>query len=93
MIAALEARGVLARWGSRNAESKKSLDITTDSALVSSIHSVKGLDFKIAYIFGLDSLDLNSEEDRRLAHVGIPRARERLTICLEKPTPLEDYLR
>lgn len=82
LVEALEARGVLARWAARDTASKRGYDITTDSVTVSTIHSVKGLDFAHVFLLGLDQLRPDDERARRLAHVGITRARERLTLCV-----------
>lgn len=92
MIAALEARGVLARWAARDTLSKREFDITTDSVTISTIHSAKGLDFAHVFIIGLDHLDLTRPQDKALAHVGMTRARENLVICLSRPSPLDSLL-
>lgn len=86
LLAALEARGVLGRWAAKNAESKRNYDITTDSVTISTIHSAKGLDFAHVILAGLDLLPADDEYARRLAYVGLTRARETLTIavCGEK---------
>lgn len=84
LVEALEARGVLARWAARDAASKRSYDITTDSVTVTTAHSAKGLDYGHVFLFGLDRLDPGRDFDRRLAHVGITRARECLTICIDR---------
>lgn len=82
IVRALEERGILASWIARDVASKRAYDITTDSVTVSSIHSVKGLDYAHVFLLGLDRLDPAKEGDRRLAHVGITRAREGLAICV-----------
>jgi DNA helicase II / ATP-dependent DNA helicase PcrA len=62
-----------------------------DSVQLMSLHSAKGLEFKHVYVVGLeeglfptqravDDGDVALEEERRLAYVGITRARERLCI-------------
>lgn len=82
LLHAIEARGALARWAARDAASKRSFDITTDSVTVSTIHSAKGLDFAHVFLLGLDSLNPEKSQDRRLAHVGLTRARESLTLAV-----------
>ena len=82
LLHAIEARGALARWAARDAASKRSFDITTDSVTVSTIHSAKGLDFAHVFLLGLDSLNPEKSQARRLAHVGMTRARERLTLAV-----------
>lgn len=92
LIAALEARGILARWVARDAASKLDYDISTDSVTISTIHSAKGLDYAHVFLLGLDSLKPESVHDRRLAHVGITRAREGLTLCILSRTGLAEEL-
>lgn len=82
LVEAIEARGALARWAARDTASKRGYDITTDSVTVSTIHSAKGLDFAHVFLLGLDQLRPDDERARRLAHVGMTRARERLTLCV-----------
>lgn len=82
LVEAIEARGALARWAARDTASKRGYDITTDSVTVSTIHSAKGLDFAHVFLLGLDQLRPDDEKARRLAHVGMTRARERLTLCI-----------
>lgn len=93
LVEALEARGLLARWGARDATSKRSYDITTDSVTVTTAHSAKGLDYRHVFLFGLDRLNPGRDFDRRLAHVGITRARESLTICLNSLSGLASFLK
>lgn len=93
LVEALEARGVLARWAARDAISKRSYDITTDSVTVTTIHSAKGLDYSHVFLFGLDRLDAGRDFDRHLAHVGITRARENLTLCLNSLSGLAAVLK
>lgn len=83
LVEAIEARGgALARWAARDTASKRGYDITTDSVTVSTIHSAKGLDFAHVFLLGLDQLRPDDEKAWRLAHVGMTRARERLTLCV-----------
>lgn len=88
----LEAQGVLARWIAKNIESKRNFDITTDSVTISTIHSAKGLDFAHVFLLGLDSLNPALEKHRNLAHVGITRARENLTLGICNDCWLTDLL-
>ncbi len=79
----LEYSGIMARWISKNADTKHYYDITTDSVTVSTIHSVKGLDFSHVFIIGLDTLP-DTPHNRRVAYVGMTRARDRLTVVCGK---------
>ncbi|MBD5642231.1 MAG: ATP-binding domain-containing protein [Desulfovibrio sp.] len=79
LLRGLESRGILARWLSRDASSKRFYDITTDSVTISTIHSAKGMDFANVFLAGFS--DSDAENYRRLAYVGMTRARGRLFIC------------
>ncbi len=74
-----------------------SLDESEDRVLLMTIHSAKGLEFKNVYLVGMEdglfpsSMSINDdnssaeiEEERRLAYVGITRAKEKLTISAAK---------
>lgn len=81
LVQAIEAQGALAQWTARDSSSKRNFDITTDSVTVSTVYSAKGLDFAHVFLLGLEGLNPASVHHRRLAYVGMTRARERLTIC------------
>lgn len=81
LLEAVEARGVMARWVARDTVSKRDFDITTDSVSISTIHSAKGLDFAHVFLLGLERLQPGNARQRRLAYVGITRAREQLTLA------------
>jgi DNA helicase-2/ATP-dependent DNA helicase PcrA len=66
-----------------------------ERTLLMTIHSAKGLEFKNVYLIGMEdglfpsymsisSGDAEIEEERRLAYVGITRAKEKLTISAAK---------
>ncbi|MBR5762525.1 MAG: ATP-binding domain-containing protein, partial [Lachnospiraceae bacterium] len=66
-----------------------------ERTLLMTIHSAKGLEFKNVYLIGMEdglfpsymsisSGDAEIEEERRLAYVGITRAKEKLTITAAK---------
>ena len=70
-----------------------SLDQETDYVVLMTLHSAKGLEFPNVYLAGMedglfpsymsitaDNSDQEIEEERRLAYVGITRAKEHLTI-------------
>lgn len=84
MQKALEKRGILACWLSKDSQSKRAYDITTEKVAISTIHSAKGMDFAHVFLLGLDLLK-DTEKNRRLAYVGITRAREELAFsnCTE----------
>lgn len=82
IIEKLEEWGILTYWVAKDMFSKQSYDITTDSVTISTIHSVKGLDYAHVFLLGLDRLDASKDKDRYLAYVGITRARESLSLCI-----------
>lgn len=69
------------------------VDSSTPKALLMTLHSAKGLEFKHVYLAGMEDglfpsyMSIGSddpsdiEEERRLAYVGITRAKEDLTLC------------
>jgi hypothetical protein len=80
---ALDSRGILNTWVSEDYRSKKTYDITTNSVTISTIHSVKGLDYSTVFLLGLDFLEPREwSEDQldRLTYVAITRARYQLFI-------------
>ena len=80
---ALEMEGVLSRWAAESVAAKKAYDITTNSVTISTIHTVKGLDFVCVFLLGLDFLDpkrWSAEQIDSLVYVGITRARYRLFV-------------
>ena len=79
----LESKGILNNWVSKNYQSKKTYDITTNSVVISTIHSVKGLDYSVVFLLGLDFLEPKSwseEQIGKLIYVAITRARYQLFI-------------
>lgn len=92
----LEENGILTSWASRNAQSKSTWDITTDSVGLSTIHSMKGLDAEAVFIWGLDALDtgrMSEDKLHTLAYVACTRARRHLEILYCEETPLVTRLR
>jgi len=92
---ALADRGVMSRWAAQNLTAKQAYDITTNSVTISTIHSVKGMDFSCVFLLGVDLLDpiiWTEEQIQRLIYVGITRARYRLVIPYLDRTGLIDKL-
>ncbi|RMG85932.1 MAG: hypothetical protein D6708_14930 [Candidatus Dadabacteria bacterium] len=82
--AALQARGVLARWASEDYRSKAAFDVTTDAVAISTIHTAKGMDWSVVFVVGLDELEpgerWGKEQLKNLAYVAITRARYELVV-------------
>jgi hypothetical protein len=67
-------------------QDKLMLDLSTDSVKLITIHSCKGLEFKIVFLVGLESMPrpAHSEDDERtLTYVGLTRAQDVLHIPYE----------
>ena len=87
----LEKKGILADWMSEDYRSKKSYDITTDKVCISTVHSVKGLDYDTVFVVGLESLfdhRWNIEVQKRLIHIALTRARRRVFFAMLSTTKL-----
>jgi superfamily I DNA/RNA helicase len=94
---ALEMEGVLSRWAAESVAAKRAYDITTNSVTISTIHTVKGLDFAIVFLLGLDSLDSKrwtADQIYSLVYdVGITRARYQVFVPYIQTTALINRLK
>ncbi|MCJ7796562.1 MAG: NERD domain-containing protein [Thermoleophilia bacterium] len=88
----LDAQGIVWRWASEDMHSKRSYDITADSVTISTVHSVKGLDFSCVFLVGFDMLKpggrWSEAQIRSLTYVAATRARVWLWV-LEGPPPVK----
>ncbi len=86
----LEGRGILATWLSEDVRSKTAYDITIDTVTLSTVHSVKGLDYAAVFVIGIDLIEAQDRWDaKQLAHivyVALTRARFRLCVPYVKKT-------
>jgi superfamily I DNA/RNA helicase len=86
--AVLDSAGVLWRWASQDSRSKTDYDIAADSVTISTMHSVKGLDFACVFLVGFDFLEPSTHwtdaQMASLAYVAITRARTRLYAAYER---------
>jgi len=90
-IDSLKSKGLVYQWASEDYQSKIHYDITTDCITLSTVHSVKGLDYACVFIVGLDLLahdKIPPEDMRNLVYVAMTRARERLYIPYVTKTPM-----
>ena len=84
IISSLEAQGILANWASEDYRAKRDYDVSTQRVTVSTIHSVKGLDYAFVFLLGLDLLKgggMMEIQNIMLAYVGVTRARYMLFIA------------
>jgi hypothetical protein len=89
---ALELKGIMSNWASEDYRAKRGYDVTTEKVCVSTIHSVKGLDFASVFLLGLEFLEpgerWTQEQIDNLVYVAMTRARYRLYIPYLKETDL-----
>ena len=72
--------------------SKHKKNIEEDAVILSTIHGVKGMEFKNVYLINcneeniphVNSIDNNLEEERRLFYVGVTRAIDNIWLCICK---------
>ncbi|MCB2291289.1 ATP-dependent helicase [Clostridium sp. CS001] len=72
--------------------SKHKKNTDEDAVILSTIHGVKGMEFKNVYLINcneeniphVNSIDKNLEEERRLFYVGITRAVDNVWLCISK---------
>ena len=79
----LDENGILHNWASKNYQSKKAYDVTTNSVTLSTIHSVKGFDYSSVFLLGMDLIQpgrWTENQINKLAYVAITRARHQLFI-------------
>lgn len=75
-------------WATENQESKKNLDLSSNTVKVLTLESSKGIEFRKVFLVGLDHLprdDRDEKNERRLTYVGLTRAQESVTILTTGP--------
>ena len=77
-IDAFQSKGIFFNWVSEDVRAKKAYDITTNSVTLSSIHSIKGLDYYCIFLVGLGLMEekkWTEEQIERLTYVAVTRAK------------------
>jgi hypothetical protein len=90
----LESKGILAEWMSEDYRTKKSYDITTEKVCVSTVHSVKGLDYDTVFVIGLESLledRWDKDVKKKLVHIALTRARRRAYFAMYDSKKMLDF--
>lgn len=99
ILEALEVEAIPNFWVNRDSESKGALDPQENSVKVMTIHSGKGMEFPIIFVFGIEALKVPaqlvsaSEEEwnkTRLAYVGFTRAQDVLYLTYTRSNPIID---
>lgn len=79
---ALEQHGLMVNWAAEDARAKRRYDITTDSVTLSTVHSVKGMDYAHVLLVGMPPFHMGGTGyAEKLAYVGMTRARLGLELC------------
>jgi len=74
----LEASGILSNWIAEDVRAKESYDITSNRVTISTIHSIKGLDYDCMFLLGLDLIDAGGWSEKQidnLVYVALTRAK------------------
>lgn len=78
----LEQHGLMVNWAAEDVRSKRCYDITTDSVTLSTVHSVKGMDYAYVFLVGMPPVKSgDAGYAEKLAYVGMTRARLGLELC------------
>jgi len=97
ILSALDGCDIPHFWVNRDKESKAGLDPNGDLVKVMTVHSAKGMEFPIVFVFGLEALpapaQLNTgtaEEAHRtrVAYVGMTRAQDILYLTYTRSNPI-----
>ena len=74
-------------WVTESQQSKMSLDLASPSVKLSTIESAKGMEFRLVFLVGLDTLprpERDEADERKLAYVGLTRAQDLLYLLGSK---------
>lgn len=78
---------------SKSGSTKSKFKLHSDTVNISTIHSIKGLDFKYVFICGINDRLLDSiDESKKLLYVGMTRARDVLKITYSVDNAIVDDL-
>ncbi|MHB0997041.1 MAG: nuclease-related domain-containing DEAD/DEAH box helicase [Elusimicrobiales bacterium] len=85
----LEKQGIPVYWLAKDNLAKKNFNLSLNAVVVSTIHSVKGLEFDHVYFSGIEcfplqNLDLTEREDASIVYVGMTRAKKRVVLISTK---------
>jgi len=94
----LEKQGIPVYWLAKDNLAKKNFTLSLNAVVVSTIHSVKGLEFDQVYFSGiecfpLESLNLTGRENASIVYVGMTRAKKRVVLISTKENQTVSKLR
>lgn len=94
LVAALEADQIPHRALTWERESRKAFDLAAPGVKLLTVHSAKGLEFPVVFLFGVEALrvpqsledaDLEEANFTRVAYVGMTRAKDLLYLTYTRP--------
>jgi superfamily I DNA/RNA helicase len=98
LLGALEAQKIPALWvNNRDRETMRSISLLGDQVKLLTVHSAKGLQFPVVFLFGVEALripasirECTAEEANRMrvAYVGMTRAMDLLYLTYTRPNPI-----
>lgn len=97
ILRALDEHGVPYFWVNQSADAKAILDLSDNSVKVMTVHSSKGMEFPIVFLFGVEALRIPdsfhgaSRDDAnrtRVAYVGMTRAQDTLYLTYTRLNPI-----
>jgi hypothetical protein len=94
LVAALEADGIPHRALTWDRESRRGFDLAAPGVKLLTVHSAKGLEFSVVFLFGVEALRVPESLDdaevaeanfTRVAYVGMTRAKDLLYLTYTRP--------
>lgn len=99
ILPALDEHKIPYFWVNQDKDAKTTVDFSENSVKVMTVHSCKGLEFPVVFIFGLEALrvpdslvEASTEEANRtrVAYVGMTRAQDLLYLTYTRTNPVID---
>jgi len=70
-------------WVTENRYSKRAIDVLSQTVKLSTIESLKGMEFRVVFLLGLEHLprpDRSEDQERKVVYVGLTRAQDVLYV-------------
>jgi superfamily I DNA/RNA helicase len=99
ILPALEVEKIPYFWVNQNRDTRDAVDMSESSVKVMTVHSSKGMEFPIVFLFGVEALrvpgnlrDASTDEANltRVAYVGMTRAQDILYLTYTRANPIID---
>lgn len=82
----LEEGDIPFHWVNRDPEAKRSL--VPDVVTVSTVHSAKGREFPVVFVFGVEALKAAEARQRNIGYVAATRAKDQLFLTYTRPNDM-----